>query len=447
MSTAWQRVLRALIVASVISVVLIYSARQFGPASVHTAIHDRPDDQHKAFQPPPPAPDGEPPLISHPPLAVPTPASSSKAAPGPPASSTSVVTPATATTTSSSSPPPPSHPGEANEAIPGVPSKIWQTAKHANLSSEYTDMSNTWIANNPTFRHELLTDESSDDYVRSRYPNSNIVALYTGLKIPILRADLLRYLILLSEGGIWADLDTTCEQPVNSWLPAEMHNANSTVKAGLIVGLEPDADHGGKKVLTNAVLAAQPGSKHIKAVVDDIVKQLYEIAKQKGVGPEGITLEMISDVVEVTGRKKMTAKIIESLSKTLNKEIKEGDLVKNGSKEPQVLDDVIILPVPAFASYDGNPTPPGRVLVTHHHAGTWKSAAEDARKNREKQLQEEADRLKKAADEAERKQKEKAEEQKKEEDASKKAKEDGEKQRKEQETREEAQREASDKQL
>lgn len=68
-----------------------------------------------------------------------------------------------------------------------------------------------------------------------------------------------------------ADLDTTCEQPVNSWLPAEIYNANSTIKAGLVVGLEPDADHVGKKVLTNTVSAAQPGSKHIKAVVDDIV--------------------------------------------------------------------------------------------------------------------------------------------------------------------------------
>lgn len=86
--------------------------------------------------------------------------------------------------------------------------------------------------------------------------------------------------------------------------------------------------------------------------------QLFSIAKQKEVSPERITLEMISDVVEVTGRKKMTAKVIESLSKTLKKEITESDLVKNGSKEPQYLDEVMILPVPAFASYDGNPTPP-----------------------------------------------------------------------------------------
>ncbi|EFE41207.1 hypothetical protein TRV_04073 [Trichophyton verrucosum HKI 0517] len=442
MSTAWQRVLRALVVASVISIILIYSARQFGPAPAHTPIRDRPDDQHKPFQPPAPEPDQEPPsLISHPPPVVPTLASSSTGTPGTKPPSTSSGTP----TTSAAITTPSSHSGNANETIPGIPSKIWQTAKHANLSSEYADMSNTWIVKNPTFRHELLTDESSDDYVRSRYPGSDIVALYTSLKIPILRADMLRYLILLAEGGIWADLDTTCEQPVSNWLPSEISSSNSIIKAGLVVGLEPDADHGGKKILTNAVLAAQPGSKHIKAVVDDVVHQLLDIAKQKGVGPEGITLEMISDVVEVTGRKKMTAKIIESLSKTLNKEIKDGDLVKNGSNEPQCLDDIIILPVPAFASYN-NPTPQGRVLVTHHHAGTWKSAAEDAKKNREKQLQEEADKLKKAADEAERKQKEEAEEQKKKEDAMKKSKEDGEKQRKEQEAKEEAQRKANDKQ-
>ncbi|KAM5463365.1 hypothetical protein MauCBS54593_007573 [Microsporum audouinii] len=430
MASAWQRVLRALIIATIISIILFYSARQFGPAPVSNTIHDRPDDQHKPFQPPAPKPDEEPPLISLPPLGKPTPASPSTASSegaGVLPSSTSPVAPVSSSSSPSSVP--------ASGTIPGIPGKIWQTSKHANLTNEQSTMTNTWLAKNPTFRHELLTDESSDDYVRSRYAeHKDIVALYTGLTIPIIRADLLRYLILLAEGGIWADLDTTCDEPVSSWLPAETYKANSTIKTGLVVGLEPDADHGGRKVFTSGVFAAQPGSKHIKVIVDDIVRELYDIAKQKSVGPEGITLEMISDVVEVTGRKKMTAKIIESLSKTLHKEISDTDLTSD-SKEPRYLDDVVVLPVPAFASYDGNPKPHGEVLVTHHHAGTWKSAAEAAKKNREKQLKEEADRLEKAAQEAERKQKEEDAEKKKEEDRTKKAKEDGERQRKEDEAK------------
>ncbi|KAF3484068.1 alpha 1,6 mannosyltransferase [Arthroderma uncinatum] len=420
MSLAMQRILRAVVIATVISVVLFYSAKQFGPIPTGNTIPGHGDQQDPSQPESPPAskPDEAPPLISHPPLGIPTPE-----APKIPSSSTSPSSP-----TSSSSPVP------AVGTIPGIPGKIWQTSKGTDLTNEELNMTDTWLAKNPTFRHERLTDQASDNYVRNRYADhQDIVTLYTGLTIPILRADLLRYLILLADGGIWADLDTTCDQPVSSWLPAEIYNANSTVKTGLVLGLEPDADHGGKKVFTNGVFAAQPGSKHIKVVVDDVVRELYDIAKKKGVGPEGIKLEMISDVVEVTGRKKMTAKIIESLSKTLQKEIVDTDLT-NG-KEPQYLDDVVILPVPAFASYDGNPKPQGEVLVTHHHAGTWKSAADEAKKNRQKQEEEEAERLKKAAEEASRKQKEVDDEKKKEDDKKKKAKEEGERTRKEEEAK------------
>ncbi|KAK2837012.1 hypothetical protein FQN49_006496 [Arthroderma sp. PD_2] len=431
MSIAWQRVLRVLIIATIISVVLFYSAQQFGPAPVSKTIPDRPDQREPSLpeSPPAPKPDAAPPLISQPPLSTPTSVSPPvTSAPSPSPSSVSSPTPASSPASSSA-------PIPVVGAIPGIPGKIWQTSKYTNLTSEQFNMTNTWITQNPTFRHERLTDESSNNYVRNRYADQkDIVTLFTGLTIPILRADLLRYLILFADGGIWADLDTTCDKPVSSWLPAETYNANSTIKTGLVLGLEPDADHGGNKVFTNGVFAARPGSKHLKAVVDNIVRELQDIAQKHKVGPEGITLEMITDVVEVTGRKKMTAKVIESLSKTLHKEISDADL-SNG-KDPQYLDDVVVLPVPAFASYDGNPKPHGQVLVTHHHAGTWKSDADAAKKNREKQQQEEADRLKKAADESELKKMQKEEAKKKEEDKTKKPKLSGEEHRKEEEAKE-----------
>ena len=58
------------------------------------------------------------------------------------------------------------------------------------------------------------------------------------IHIPIVKADILRYLILYEEGGIWNDLDVSCEDvPIEEWIPS-----NITESVGLVVGLEFDVD-------------------------------------------------------------------------------------------------------------------------------------------------------------------------------------------------------------
>jgi mannosyltransferase OCH1-like enzyme len=54
-----------------------------------------------------------------------------------------------------------------------------------------------------------------DAYVRGRFQATDprVVEVFTGLTDPILRADLLRYLILLREGGVWADIDVLPPPP------------------------------------------------------------------------------------------------------------------------------------------------------------------------------------------------------------------------------------------
>jgi alpha 1,6-mannosyltransferase len=43
---------------------------------------------------------------------------------------------------------------------------------------------------------------------------------YLALPIPILKADILRYVILYDQGGIWFDLGVSCEGvPIDEWVP------------------------------------------------------------------------------------------------------------------------------------------------------------------------------------------------------------------------------------
>lgn len=279
--------------------------------------------------------------------------------------------------------------------IPGIPGKVWQSAKDANLTDQQREWTSSWLEKNPSFRHELLTDASGDAYVQTHFHKTrpDIVALYTALPIAILKADLLRYLILLADGGIWSDLDVTCGKEVAGWLPADMYATNSTAKFGLVVGLEFDMEWRGEGTriasqLTNWIFAAAPGSRHLQYVVDAVVKGLYDIARENDVGPEGITLDMIPDVVDVTGPKKMTIGIVESLSQMLNRTVDDRDIARG--KEPRLVGDVVVLPGNAFAArQNGYPTDQGDKLVTHHYAGSWKGPADEARMNRKKKDEEE----------------------------------------------------------
>ena len=85
------------------------------------------------------------------------------------------------------------------------PNKIWQTWKKpaALLSDEDLGRVKTWHDQNPDYRYELLTDTSAEAFVHQHYDKEPLIKdTFFALTDKILRADFLRYLILLGEGGV-----------------------------------------------------------------------------------------------------------------------------------------------------------------------------------------------------------------------------------------------------
>ncbi|PYH44085.1 glycosyltransferase family 32 protein [Aspergillus saccharolyticus JOP 1030-1] len=277
-----------------------------------------------------------------------------------------------------------------NTAIPGITDKVWHSAQTPILSSDQTDWIHSWLLKNPSFRHELLTDDSALTFVRTRYgaTRPDIVEVYEKLPIPILRADLLRYLIVLAEGGIWSDLDVTCDTAVRHWVPAEHQHA----RIDMIVGLEFDLGWRGEGMevasqFCNWVFAARPGSRNLAAVVDAVVAQLNAMSARNGVGVESLTLDMLPmDVVNVTGPKIMTIALLDGLRRVLGRAVDDRDF--HAIKAPTLVGDLLIMPGNAFAAaQNGFPTDQSPVLVSHHYAGSWKQA--DAEAKERKKLQQE----------------------------------------------------------
>lgn len=276
-----------------------------------------------------------------------------------------------------------------NTAIKGIPDKVWHSAKTVYTSVQQQEWINSWADKNPSFRHELLTDRSAEALVRAYYQQTrpDIVEIYEGLSIPILRADLFRYLIILAEGGYWSDLDVSAEKPSSEWVPTEYKDQN----IDMIVGLEFDFETRGSGTevasqFCNWVFSAKPSSRNLQVVVDTVVNILKKIANDNKVSISEITLEMLSDVVNVTGPKIMTISILDGLTKLLGREVDDRDF--SGIKHPKLVGDVLIMPGVSFAAaQNGYPKDQGDALVSHHYEGSWKQADAEAKERKKQQAQ------------------------------------------------------------
>lgn len=72
----------------------------------------------------------------------------------------------------------------------------------------------SWRDLNPGYEYRFYTDADMDLLVRSEHPE--LLPLW-GRLAGVLRADLFRYLVLMKYGGYYADVDVTCNTPIDKW--------------------------------------------------------------------------------------------------------------------------------------------------------------------------------------------------------------------------------------
>lgn len=259
-----------------------------------------------------------------------------------------------------------------------IPRKIWYKLGAKGLSYEANQWTDTCISQNPEYHTEFLTDESADDFVREKYADRpDIVATYMTLTIPIVKADMLRYLLLYAEGGVWFDLDVSCEGiPMDEWIPEEYKEDVS-----LVVGWEFDVGYGYpfERQFTTWTVMAQKGTPHLMAVVEDIVRSVADVAKANNATISQLKMDMVGDVVELTGPRRFARSVTETVGASLN-----GTGRWNGWNEyyeilePKLAGDVLILPgyslAALFNTYkEVDQEKLGPSLVAHHYAGSWKN--------------------------------------------------------------------------
>ena len=151
--------------------------------------------------------------------------------------------------------------GKSYEAIPRL---IWQTSRSLTLSDRANATVSTWIANNPTWKHMIATDDDMDIFFRTKFP-PNVYEAFSKLPLGVMKADTFRLAVMYYYGGIYADVDTECVRPIDEWVgPAQTEGCTA------IVAMES------YNSFANWAFAAAPRHPVFKRALDRVVENVEQ---------------------------------------------------------------------------------------------------------------------------------------------------------------------------
>ena len=151
----------------------------------------------------------------------------------------------------------------------------------------YRKLIGSWTRLNPFWRYELFTPQSAKEFVLEHYKESlEIIDTLNRFDDRIIHDDLVRYLIIYKEGGLYADIDTECTQPIDEWLPGD-----SLRSTGLVVGIEYDAlgdpldsEFDESVAFAQYAFMAQAGHPILRHVIDTTISRLQRFPTITGSG-------------------------------------------------------------------------------------------------------------------------------------------------------------------
>jgi mannosyltransferase OCH1-like enzyme len=213
-----------------------------------------------------------------------------------------------------------------------IPRIIHQTWKTDDIPENFRAFSATWRAHNPDWTYRFWTDRDLLEFVASHYPD--YLELFCSYRQGVQRADAGRYMLLHHFGGVYADMDAECLQPLNPLTSEER----------VILCEEPKvhwpwaANHRGLPVmLFNGVMASPAGH----AFWPHLLSRMVEVREA-------------SDVLDSTGPCLLTGAV----------------LSYPGKEEIRIEGANFFNPVDTFGNspYDLKTT---ECYSIHHWSGTW----------------------------------------------------------------------------
>ena len=237
---------------------------------------------------------------------------------------------------------------------------------------------------NPKFRYEVLTDDNTMDYVEehfgpSGYNRPDIVQTYKTLNAKIIQADLLRYLVMYVEGGVYTDIDVEAIRSIDYFIPKRYDEKS----VNMVIGVETDEpafkDHpllGSKaQSFCQWTFMCKPRLPVMMRLIDNILLWLQNLSHEQNVPISEIQLDF-DEVLSGTGPSAFTNAILAEMSETEGRPITWEEF--HDLEESKLLAGVLVLPSEAFAAGTGHSQSGNhggrQALVKHHfHASSWPS--------------------------------------------------------------------------
>ena len=97
-----------------------------------------------------------------------------------------------------------------------IPAIIWQTMKTNQVPVSMKDYVDTWITLNPEYEYRFYDDDDIIDFLKNDFPD--FLEGYKKIKYGASKADLWRYLVMYKFGGVYADMDCRCLNPLRQWI-------------------------------------------------------------------------------------------------------------------------------------------------------------------------------------------------------------------------------------
>ena len=258
-----------------------------------------------------------------------------------------------------------------------IPHKIWQVFLGYSPFDGLGETVQSWVTTNQDFSYVLVSNEGANSFIKEYFSERpHILQTYQKLRYPIFRSDLLRYMLLEAEGGIYSDLDTTALKPVREWVPPEFRPQTRA-----IVGIEydqlddPTPSHGllERMSFCQWTIASSPGHPMMERILDEVIKALNALAKKHHTSLADL-VPADEEVVQTTGPAIWSRVVFESLSTATNTKVTYQNVTN--LKEPRLFGDILILPIDGFGTgqpHSGsNRMGADTALIRHQFKGSWK---------------------------------------------------------------------------
>ena len=147
--------------------------------------------------------------------------------------------------------------------IPKIIHQVW-SGKYGPVLPKFAEFAESWKKHHPDWDYVLWDEKAMNELVEEKFPQYR--KQYEHLPFDIQRWDVIRYLILFTYGGLYADLDYQCLKPFDAILDKQM----------CCMGLEP-ASHAQMInkhfCIGNALMASVSAHPFFKELIMAVLKE------------------------------------------------------------------------------------------------------------------------------------------------------------------------------